>query len=480
MPPSDPHTIIPPGPNCTPRHKPRVQLGRAARGRVGTLVDRAGTAALREGQVAADVARVQATRQRGRAAPGGPGAAGAPLGITAGFVSTAAPPSEAEAGGGGNNTAAAPDAAAERRRAGAPRRTLRRYELQDTARALLPGHRIGNCQVTPTGGMVAINHHPEFGSASYGGLQTCGSMWACPVCAAKIGARRAEEVGAGAASWRARGGHIYMLTLTLRHNAGQALHALHAHMNAAYRKVGQGSRWKLAVARWGIIGRITAREHTHGSNGWHPHLHVLIFSTDDLSAKLGEVESWFNRRWRDELAKLGEEASEERGTHLREADDGAEDYIAKLASAWSVPGEVAGGQYKEARAGNSTPVQLLDRAGHGDELAGALYAEYVEATAGTSWLQWTPGLRALVGLVEELSDEEIAAEEREDATPLVVLTAPQWKAVCGHKLRGQLLAEACHGDGEYLAGWLLLRSIEIEPWQLEHSFKGVRTKGTSP
>ena len=28
----------------------------------------------------------------------------------------------------------------------------------------------------------------------------------------------------------------------------------------------------------GKVGHVTATEVTHGSNGWHPHYHILLFS----------------------------------------------------------------------------------------------------------------------------------------------------------------------------------------------------------
>lgn len=418
-------------------------------------------------QLRQDLARIRAHRGAAGRAGAAPEGAQAPLGIPARFVTTTAPASVARPGCGGNTQTAALDIAAKRRE-GAPARLRRRYELQDAARALLPEHRIQHCCCTPVTGRVTVHYHPEHASASYGGLQTCGSAWACPVCAAKIGARRAAEVGQAAASWRARGGHLYMLTLTLRHEDGSKLETLHDALNAAYRAVCQGRRWQLARDRYGLVGRITGREHTHGRRGWHPHLHILLFSTDDLGERIFEVERWFARRWRAELHKVGQDADLEHGTDLRRADDKAGEYIGKLARAWSVAAELAGKQEKGGRAGNRTPAQLLERAARGHERSGRLYQEYVAATAGRSWLQWTPGLRALVGLEDEQSDEQIAQEQTEQAAPMLMLEAWQWAWVRAKGLRGHLLAEACSGDAGKLAAWLEGRGLPIDAHQLHY------------
>lgn len=425
---------------------------------------------------AAEAAEKGARRRALLAAP----AANRPLGIPALPVTTVPAQSEATAAPGeqvaalrrSGAAAAEAERSAARRKEGAADRIRVRYDLQDCARALLPDHRVARCCHTPTGGLVAVNYHAEHGTASYGGLQTCGSVWACPICAAKIGARRSEEVAAGASAWRARGGHLYMLTLTVRHDITRSLSSLHENINAAYRRMRQGRMWQLAIIRWGLIGSITAREHTHGKNGWHPHLHVLLFVTDDLKERLTDLEQWIAKRWAAVLSELGEDADLEHGTDVRPADDNAARYIGKLQAGWGIAGELAGAAGKAGRQGNKTPAQLLDLAASGSKAAGELYREYVAATAGTRWLVWTPNLRHLCGLEEEKTDDEVVAEETAEAAPLLVLSREQWRWVCGNGLRGWLLGWACRGDGELLARQLAGAGLVVTPTQLEHSYGG--------
>ncbi|WP_157647664.1 hypothetical protein [Actinomycetospora chiangmaiensis] len=59
-------------------------------------------------------------------------------------------------------------------------------------------------------------------SAAYGGL-TCGSVWSCPVCAAKIATRRADDLAAVMRTVNDLGGSAFLLTLTMRHTRGDRL-----------------------------------------------------------------------------------------------------------------------------------------------------------------------------------------------------------------------------------------------------------------
>ena len=58
------------------------------------------------------------------------------------------------------------------------------------------------------------------------GLQTCGSVWVCPVCGAKVVERRRGEIQQAMAMHRACGGEVHLLTLTVPHTRFDALEGL--------------------------------------------------------------------------------------------------------------------------------------------------------------------------------------------------------------------------------------------------------------
>ena len=72
---------------------------------------------------------------------------------------------------------------------------VQRFALQSMARAILPESRTAKClRIRAFDSDVQVWKSREHGTASYGGLQTCGSVWTCPVCAAKIAERRRVEL----------------------------------------------------------------------------------------------------------------------------------------------------------------------------------------------------------------------------------------------------------------------------------------------
>jgi integrase len=60
-------------------------------------------------------------------------------------------------------------------------------------------------------------------TAGYSGLASCGSVWACPQCAAKIATRRADELSKVMRAVDEAGGSAFLLTLTMRHERGDRL-----------------------------------------------------------------------------------------------------------------------------------------------------------------------------------------------------------------------------------------------------------------
>lgn len=460
MPSSDPASIIPPGKHTPLGHKPRIRLSKGAQGRVKTLVEAAGTAALRIGQESADVARV-AARRAAQAAAGGP------LGIGAGKRTTEGPRSAAERAGGVRATVARAAARNSLQVERAAARAAARHERLDTAAALLPDMRVAHCQRTPHGGLVEVLYHPDHQAASFGGLQTCGSAWVCPCCAAKIGARRTEEIKAAAASWRARGGGFLMLTLTLQHHEGRQLEDLLDKMGRALHAMKRDRRWKLFANRIGLVGDVVSEEITYGANGWHPHFHILLFLTDSDCKGRYFHERWLQKRWAQVLDDVGEYAREEIGAVLTEIDSEAVDYTAKANNGWGLSAEMAGKEAKQGRKGSLTPSQLLDVAAKGNEKAKRLYQEYGYATKGRHWIRFSKGLRHLCGLEEDKSDEEIANEQTAVAANLVVLTRHQWRMVIGNCLRGELLKIAHTGEAYKVHWWCAANDINLEQWQIE-------------
>ena len=106
-------------------------------------------------------------------------------------------------------------------------RRVERFALQSVARDILPDSRTAKClRIRAYDKDVEVWKSKSHGTASYGGLQTCGSVWTCPICAAKIAERRRLEIQAAMAQHRAQGGEVHLLTLTTPHTRFDVLDEL--------------------------------------------------------------------------------------------------------------------------------------------------------------------------------------------------------------------------------------------------------------
>lgn len=327
----------------------------------------------------------------------------------------------------------------------------RRFRLQHASARLLPAMRVANCLRLPSGASVGVLYHAALGRSSYSGLQTCGSVHVCPVCAAKIAARRSVEVNQGVTNWIASGGAILLVTLTLRHTRADSLASLVDVLGSAYRRLKSGAKWQRWRDRLGIAGSITAREYTHGRHGWHPHLHALLFVR---AVDIAQFAAWLSTAWPAAVAACG-------GSALAVAQDlryarspDIADYLTKLGGgSWTVGDELTKANAKKGRE-SLTPWDLLALASVGCADSADLWREYAAATYRRNALVWSAGLRDLVGLAPEQSDDELAAEQIEDGVILALLALDQWRVVLAADARADLLLVAASGDSAQVLAFL--------------------------
>ena len=177
-----------------------------------------------------------------------------------------------------------------------------RFRWQRHAAGLLGGqHRVGLCRwsvVSKAAGvdMVASSYGEGADRVHYEGLQTCGSVWACPCCSARISETRRDELGRLLSWARAEGYHVRMVTLTCRHGRDDDLADLMLRLKGrtgnkqkgietfrgAKQRLADDRRYKELI-RPHVIGSVTATEVTGGgAHGWHPHLHMILILDDDI------------------------------------------------------------------------------------------------------------------------------------------------------------------------------------------------------
>lgn len=309
-------------------------------------------------------------------------------------------------------------------------------------------YRTFDCRNVRTDRFVEIRHTIGF-PANYRNLATCGSVWACPVCASKIQERRRLELE-HLVQWADDQGHqAIMVTFTFPHAAFDTLEDLLDRQAEAFKRFRSGSPFVRLKKAIGFQGLVRSLEVTHGQNGWHPHTHELWL-----------VDPSVRRDVRARLVELWERACIAAG--LLDADDQVKlqafrthsvdvrtnatsgEYLAKQDSSrkWGITHEVAKATSKAGKAKGVHPHEFLVRRSKGDA---ARYFEYLDGMKGKRQLFWSPGLKDACGL-DDLSDEDLSLSG-DDADLLGNLGQDDWDFIRSKRCAAQVL------DAAEIGGW---------------------------
>lgn len=334
---------------------------------------------------------------------------------------------------------------------------LRRFTVNPRAR------RCGNTACDISGVGIRVADTPNGRRAGFSGLETCGSVWLCPVCAAKIAAQRAEELQYVLKNAQEAGHQIAMVTLTVRHDRTDSLKSVWDAVAAGWHRVTSGAPWKRLVARHGIAGWAKAVEVTHGANGWHVHVHAVIAHQSTQAQAMGTE---IFDRWNAGIESVGFTAEAGPGVDVQVAGDDLGKlglYLAKLGA--DLPGlarEATQGGQKHARGANRTPFQIAaDLIENGDATDAAIWAEWTRTAPGHRALSWSKNFRKDFGLTTEEQDDETiaAAETGTDDDTILVLPSNTWKKL---RHRSHFLLDYAENHGPTaLKTWLTTNGY---PW----------------
>lgn len=334
-----------------------------------------------------------------------------------------------------------------------------RFMLQSAARELLPDERVAEClrTIVPTAQRVEIHKDKQGKGAHYRNLLVCARIWHCPVCASKISEKRRKELSRATLSW---GGGLALVTYTASHHSGISLAKILQSVLDAHRDFKSGRFFEEFSGYFGWTGSVKSLEITHGKNGWHPHVHELVFLTNKPSEELTEMfEAQTASRWRHCLKKLGGFASTERGVTVKNSNADVSDYVSKFGDTkvktdWTFAHELTKQTVKRGKIDGKTPTQLLYDYMLGDVGAGKLWQEYAYTVKGKHQLVWSRGMRDLLKLSEEQTDAEIADEVPQDTEILASLTRGQWYDVLSHDAVGAILQAAETKEKTEFVAWL--------------------------
>lgn len=343
----------------------------------------------------------------------------------------------------------------------------RKYRLQDAAVRLLSDESITTCMRCtapldpryPMGGThdyVQVHRNSENGKVRVENLITCDRVWICPVCAARIGEQRRDELRL---IYEKSGKHFALVTFTLRHDLKTPLKWSVSAISNALRRFKSGRWWQGVKYEYSVLGTVSGLEVTYGQkHGWHPHFHMLlVMDKHHGHVGLEALEVAMKERWLACLAQEGASGTWDNALDVSHDHARLAEYIAKHGyapdDAWTEAEEMTRSRSKTAKQGGKTPWGLLDDYDKGDKQAGALFVEYAEATKGRNQLRWSPGLREAVNFEQLQADHADEGDNQDGEAVWMSVEKRYWWALSAHRLRADFIQAAVDDDK--------IRAVEI-------------------
>jgi hypothetical protein len=305
-----------------------------------------------------------------------------------------------------------------------------RYDLQRFLRKVSKSERIRCCGLRRVKPLISFRSNGV--RMAIDGLGTCGSPWACPVCSDRSRQAKSDEVSSAVETSSDRGGSTIMLTLTVGHRPSDALKRLLDVVVKSWSCLTQSGTWASKCVASGVADWVRVLEIKHGPNGWHPHLHVLLFiQPGTAQGQAMFFARWVTSRWVDVVEKQGlaRPSRRRQSISLRPAPStsiasdrtrsslptsesshwdraqSAGTYLAKgagIPAEWTnsntfpTPTTLESTPALAPRVSTQTCWHLLERALNGDKGSLRLWHEYVDATHGKRTQQWSQSGRARV------------------------------------------------------------------------------------
>ncbi len=297
--------------------------------------------------------------------------------------------------------------------------------------------RTQDCGCKTIGHHAELNLNPRHSSVNITNIETCASVWQCPVCRAKIQQGRADQLRLLQQRFEADGGHTFMLTFTLPHYHGQGLRGLlgshkdKAGLSGAIARMRQHRTWRDFKAQAGYMADCRAMEVTHGDNGFHPHVHMIVYTTKP--ADLPRAQAMLSPLWADCCEAAGMDRPNEHGVR---ATKGVSDYLAK----WGAASELSSDAVKQAKNGNRSVAQLESFMLTDPDSVKGILKEYYQAMKGRKLLTWAgENIRDLY-LDDDVTDLELATDDHGQGRKLFNIHRTTWLQIYNTGRIGRMLS----------------------------------------
>ena len=249
----------------------------------------------------------------------------------------------------------------------------------------------------------------QSGRTGWCGIEHCNGIWACPLCSARIREGRRREILEGFENATALGWSAWFVTFTVPHSIETPLATSLGALRGAYARM---RRYSSLRDFWSSVeGVIKATEIQVGNNGFHPHLHCVVFTKNDSLDESRLRSAWAKAVVKEGLAR----PSDRVGVVVKEATTASLSwYLTKIQENRSkLSLEMTRSDLKSGRVNNSTewhaaPFDLLDTSVSlpiSMAQRQRLWVEYVTATKGVSAIRWSKGLKSKLS-IGEVSDAD--------------------------------------------------------------------------
>jgi len=325
-----------------------------------------------------------------------------------------------------------------------------RYELLKVIKRILASmdFRVADCMKALGNTSIVREHNGRVHSTN---LMLCGSIWLCPICSSRITEQRREELDRAVKN--NPGLLPVLVTFTLQHNRTDTLKKLLDRLNTALQKLKTGYSWLQFQRKHGVKAYASSLEITYSiENGWHPHKHLLFFV--EQGTDLIEFEKDITAKYLALLDKLGGYGSEFHAVDCRSGTAEAGSYISK----WGITTEFTKANLKKGR-GDSFSIWEVALLAEQDSTLWTKYREYAEATYRRKAITWSKGARKLLGIGDELTDEQVALQETEtepEAETIATLSPKLWNRIVLDALQEEVYTAVDAGGLELL--WEFIRA----------------------
>ena len=194
------------------------------------------------------------------------------------------------------------------------------------------------------------------GHVSKKGLVSCGLLWQCSVCRQRI--LREKRTLLKQVTNRSNTNNV-MVTLTMPHKKGDDLIQMMKTLRQGWNSFRNDRQFKHLQQRLGFQWGVCATEVTHGKNGFHPHLHILLGYLEDPSTALDEMKNLIQTLWTRVCRAFRNTSvitnSTVHSTSVTILENGEEEYVVK----WSCVDEMTdSSQIKKGKNGNKSIAQM--------------------------------------------------------------------------------------------------------------------------